>query len=331
MDKIEVSIIIPAWHEEKTMVRTLDVLKQLDYPLKECELIITASADDATYSIAKGKDMHEFGRYLVLKQNPGGKNAALQQGIKESKGEIIVLLDADTLVDEEWLAELIGPIKSRMVDCTNGNEFPLNKSLFSSYFMIEKIYGMQFLKQQSTHGGGGIAFRKDIISKIGLDVLFDKTIKAGVDCNLGAQILKGGKNIYFTEKAKTKTFYNKTFKGFVKDALRWKKAYSSLISRKKLFKILLFNSSIILSLILFLSAFLFYPKFPLYLPFIFYSSYLLFQCAVSAVVSSKISMFFYFPTYLLLNLIDRASTFYVFFGKFLGFDFQQKMHFKGER
>jgi cellulose synthase/poly-beta-1,6-N-acetylglucosamine synthase-like glycosyltransferase len=327
---MKISIIIPAWHEEKEIVRTLDSLKQLNYLLKECELIIAASSDDNTYSIAKGKNMHEFGRYLVLKQSPGGKNAALQQGIKESKGEIIVLLDADTLVDKDWLAEILKPLTEGYY-CINGNWLPIEESWLNKYLLIERIWGRRLLKQQSTSGGGGIAFKRQLLNEIGINNLFNKNIYAGVDHHFGEQLIKRNYKIYFAEKAKTRTYYNKTLSGFIKDALRWKKAYSSQISKWQFFKILIFNFFILASLSIFFLAPVLKYNFLFYLPFIVYSFYLLFQCIASAFIDSKIGLLFYFPFYLLVSIIDRILTLYILLRKLIGFDFQQKTHFKGER
>jgi cellulose synthase/poly-beta-1,6-N-acetylglucosamine synthase-like glycosyltransferase len=325
---MEISIIIPAWHEEKTIVRTLDALKQLDCSLKECELIIVASNDDNTYSIAKRKSMPEFGRYLVLKQNPGGKNAALQQGIKESKGEFIVLLDADTIVEKNWLSELIEPIKSGKAVCTNGNFFPVSFSIFNNYFMIEKIWGRQMTKQQSTQGKGGIALKKDIIEKIGIDNLFNKEIYSGVDHYLGERILENGDYIYFAEKAKTKSYLNHTVKGFAKDQIRWNNSYFQQIAKIKALNILFFNLAVLSSFILFLSSF--FASLFLAMPFIAYSAYLLMQCLTCSAYSNNLILFFYFPIYLFLSLIDRTVALGSFIHSFIGKK-KAEVHFKGER
>jgi cellulose synthase/poly-beta-1,6-N-acetylglucosamine synthase-like glycosyltransferase len=303
-NKMKISIIIPAWHEEKIIVRTLDALKQLNYPLKECELIIIASTDDQTYLIAKRKRMREFGKYLVLNQKLGGKNTALQQGIKKSKGEIIVLLDADTLVDKNWLSEVISPLKEDYY-CANGNWFPLEKSWLNNYSMIEKVWGRQVLNQQSANGGGGIAFKRGIIDKIGLERLFDKKIHVGVDHYFGEQFIRNGDKIHFAKNAKTRTFLNKTFKGFIRDNLRWKKGYFDLISKTRAFMIVGFNLFIVLSLA--------------FIPYSFI------QCLLSAIVSD-LSLALYFPVYLFLALIDRSLTIYAAFSRK-----KQEIHFKGER
>jgi len=331
---INVSIIIPAWHEEKFLDDTLASLKTSDYNLKECEVIVVASDDDRTYETAKMRDMAEFGGYAVLRQSPGGKNTALQQGVKISKGEIIVFLDADAIVDKNCLRELIKPIISDKSVCTHGNFFPLTHSWLNPFFMIEKTWGLQIMKRQSTHGKGGIAVKKSIIDEIGIDTLINKRIYVGVDHYFGEQILKNGYEIYFAEKAKTKSYFNNTLGGFIRDNLRWKKGYFRLITKKRLFTIAGFNLAIVLSFIIFLSALipstLFYKTFLFSIPFFFYSFSLLVKCTAVSKTASKAGFVFYFPIQVFLKLIDTTLTCHAFLENLLKRE-QDSVHFKGER
>ena len=103
-----VSIIIPAWNEERALKATLHALLEIDYDKKRCEVIVVAGGSDNTYEIAKSllQTMEPFSGYIVLHQQPAGKNAAIQRGIIEAKNAIIVLLDADTIVTNQWLENM---------------------------------------------------------------------------------------------------------------------------------------------------------------------------------------------------------------------------------
>ncbi len=73
-----ISVIIPAWDDEKVIGATLDALKDFDYPKKRCEIIVIAGGSDNTYVAAEkySEIMKDFSRYVLLKQTPHGKNAA---------------------------------------------------------------------------------------------------------------------------------------------------------------------------------------------------------------------------------------------------------------
>ena len=320
----EVSVIIPAWHEEGTIARTLDSLRQLSYPLKDCELIVNASADDSTYFIAKGKSMPEFGRYLVLRQNPGGKNSALQQGIREARGESLVLLDADTCVDKNWLSEMISPLRTGHC-CANGNWFPLKKSWINNYSIIEKVWARELLRQQSTNGRGGIAFKRELIDSIGLKILFDDKIHVGVDHNFGDHLVKRGYKVYFAEKARTMTPLNLTLRGFIHRESRWLRGYVKIIDRTRLIKIIVFNSAILLSFLLPLFSY------ALFIPISIYLVFLMVQCAYCSAKCSDFSYLAYFPIHLFLNIIGRSITLFSASSELLGLNEGPPVHFKGER
>jgi poly-beta-1,6-N-acetyl-D-glucosamine synthase len=91
-----VSIIVPAWNEEKGIERTIKSLLGLEYPKNKLEIIIVDDGSiDNTYKLAL-KHKSKFLKVFRLKKN-SGKFAALNYGIEKSKGEIIVTTDADSL------------------------------------------------------------------------------------------------------------------------------------------------------------------------------------------------------------------------------------------
>jgi len=324
-----ISIIIPAWHEEGTIDMTLYALNKSNYALNEIEVIVVASSDDNTYNLAvKAKRNLSFRKYAVIKQKNGGKNSALLQGFERSIGEIIIFLDADAIVDKEWLNELVRPIKLKKAVCTNGNFSPLKISWITDYHLITKIWIKEVLGINSTNGAAGIAIRRDIIGKIGAKVLLNPDVYSGVDHYLGEQLLKRGYLTYFSKKAKIRTFLSYTFRGFIKESFRWKKGYSLLISEFNLAKILVFNLAISLSVPLFLVSFFSFPAASI--PFIAYLLFILFQCLSVSVKDKNFEYAFYIPIYLFLDFIARNITI-ISFIKTICSRNKSNLHFKGER
>jgi len=89
-----ISILIPAYNEEKSIAKTLECVRKLKYPKDKTEVIvIDDGSDDKTYDIAK-----KFRGVKVLrKQNQGKKAFALNYGLRYAKGELIACMDADSL------------------------------------------------------------------------------------------------------------------------------------------------------------------------------------------------------------------------------------------
>lgn len=104
-----VSIIIPAYNEEKSIARTIESALELDYPKDKYEIIVVNDGStDNTYEIAKKYISENAPIVRVLTKTNGGKSSALNLGINNSKAEIIVTMDADTFTQKEALKRMVG-------------------------------------------------------------------------------------------------------------------------------------------------------------------------------------------------------------------------------
>lgn len=89
MNKELVTVVIPAFNEEKQIGDVLKVVKSS--PLVDEIIVIDDGSVDKTAEIAKN-----LGVKVISKKN-GGKGSAMDYGITHAKGEIIVFLDADLI------------------------------------------------------------------------------------------------------------------------------------------------------------------------------------------------------------------------------------------
>ncbi|MEM1975534.1 MAG: glycosyltransferase family 2 protein, partial [Candidatus Caldarchaeum sp.] len=94
-----VSVIVPAYNEEKWIGHCIEALLENDYPNKEI-IVVDDGSVDGTYEIAS--------RYVrrgvtVLRKPNGGKASALNYGMLFATGEIIVTVDADSILTRDTL------------------------------------------------------------------------------------------------------------------------------------------------------------------------------------------------------------------------------------
>jgi glycosyltransferase involved in cell wall biosynthesis len=87
-----ISIVIPAHNEEAYLQRTLDALKRQDYPLFEV-IVVANGCKDRTAEVARNH-CHQL---IVLSQK--GLGVARNLGARMAKGELLLFLDADTILE----------------------------------------------------------------------------------------------------------------------------------------------------------------------------------------------------------------------------------------
>jgi cellulose synthase/poly-beta-1,6-N-acetylglucosamine synthase-like glycosyltransferase len=111
----KVSLIIPAYNEEKTIEKTIKNVLNLNYPRRKLEIIVVDDGSkDKTYE--KAKKFEKFGVKVFKKQNTG-KAATLNFGIKRAKGEIVGVVDCDTILEKDALIKSVQYFKEKGVAC----------------------------------------------------------------------------------------------------------------------------------------------------------------------------------------------------------------------
>lgn len=133
MKNPQVSVIIPAFNEEKVIGDCLQSLLDQSYENQEI-IIVDDGSTDRTPEVVK-----KFA-VKILQQNHMGAGAARNLGAKEAKGEILVFVDADMVFDEQFIAKLIVPIiPKKVIGTFSKEEYVLNKdNVWSKCWNINK-------------------------------------------------------------------------------------------------------------------------------------------------------------------------------------------------
>jgi len=101
----KVTILIPAYNEEKTIAKTINSVLNLTYPKDKIEIIvINDNSTDKTPQVVR-----EFKQVkLIYNKHRGvGKASALNTGLKYASGELLAVIDADSEVKKDSLKKLI--------------------------------------------------------------------------------------------------------------------------------------------------------------------------------------------------------------------------------
>lgn len=185
---IPVSIIVPAFNEERTVVSTVQSLLKLDYTLYEIILVDDGSTDDTAALLIDKFDLHEINRPIrrqlpcgqekgiytsrdhkvpitLVKKENGGKSDALNMGINASQYPYFICIDADSVLQYDSLAQITAPLVEYddvvavggLVRLANGVKFKDGR--LTRYSLPKKtIPAMQVLEYDRTYLSARILF-----------------------------------------------------------------------------------------------------------------------------------------------------------------------------
>ncbi|MBN1693695.1 MAG: glycosyltransferase [Dehalococcoidales bacterium] len=215
------TVLIPAYNEEKVIGRTIESILEASYPDKEI-IVIDDGSKDHTYQIVLG---YSHRGVKVVHRPNGGKATALNHGLLFSRGEIIVIVDADSQITKNTLVELVKPFRDPSVAAVAGNIKVLNRRNFLTncqaleYIASINIYrrALDVFGSVTVVPGALGAYRREVMQGGGSydpDTLvedFDVTIKA----------LKSGQVVQASTSAISYTEAPLGIKDFIKQRLRW--------------------------------------------------------------------------------------------------------------
>ena len=128
-----ISVLVPAYNEEVTILDNVESMLNLDYQLYEIIVVDDGSTDDTTKILVEHFDMIQVQRPIkrmvscqpveavyetrvngiqltVIKKKNGGKGDALNMGINAAQFPYFVCIDADSMLQRDSLARIIQPV-----------------------------------------------------------------------------------------------------------------------------------------------------------------------------------------------------------------------------
>lgn len=176
MYKSFVSILVATYNEESVIASRLNNLLDLNYPKELYEiLVVNSGSKDRTSSIVENFINNSNSSWprvrLIEEKERGGKASAIQLGKEYSKGEIILIADANSIYERDVLKKLVPYFKDPLVGAVSGKYIVSNSdrdipASEAFYWDIESIMfsGESRLDSISTVIGTISAWRKDLIN-----------------------------------------------------------------------------------------------------------------------------------------------------------------------
>lgn len=215
-----VSIIVPAYNEEKCLARTIEAILEVDYPYKDM-IVVDDGSIDKTHDIAMR--YREMGVRVFHRPN-GGKSAALNYGLLFARGEIIVTIDADSLVARNAIKEIVKGFQDKRAFGVAGNIKVLNRNnLLTKCQALEYITGINIFRRAldvfgavSVVPGALGAFRREIVEGSGFYDPYTLT----EDFDITVKVLKAGGIVQACD-ARAYTEAPQNLKDLYRQRMRW--------------------------------------------------------------------------------------------------------------
>ena len=230
-----VSVLIPGRNEEESIRETVEGVLAQTYPQLEVIVINDASTDRTLEIIQDLAERHERVRYLSLRENMG-KAYALNYAFFMSRGEILVCIDADCILDPKAITWMVSHfIQNPRVGAVTGNPRVKNRtSLLAKVQTAEyaSVIGLikrtqRLLGKVMTISGVIAAFRKRALLESGL---WD-TDMVTEDINVSWKIERKFWAIHYELNAVGWILVPETLRGFWRQRVRWAQGGVEVLKR----------------------------------------------------------------------------------------------------
>ncbi|MEM2047201.1 MAG: glycosyltransferase family 2 protein [Candidatus Jordarchaeales archaeon] len=228
-----VTVLVPTFNEGNSVRRIIKGLETIEYPEDKLEIVFIDDSDDSTSEIINEFASRKSNVRVLKRGGRLGKPSALNDGLAASRGEVVVVYDADSAPHPSSLKKLVSSLGGDVVAAQGGYEVEVRNTL-------NKIVDLEYTLWQGSQlvavpviVGYNYAVKRSYLEEIGG---WDGNALAE-DHVLWYRIYSDEKRIRYVEDAKVKVLEPLTLKELEKQRVRWSKgsiqATEKIIRRAK--------------------------------------------------------------------------------------------------
>ncbi len=233
------TVVIPAYNEGAMVEKSIVSSMQAEYPQGKKEVIVVddGSSDDTWTYVQRAKAIYPEVAAIRLERNMG-KRHALAVGFEKARGDIIVTMDSDSVIERDGLRALVAPFEDAKVGAVTARVRVYNRSENLITRMLAVRYAMAFQFFRSSQSvfstvmccsGVLSAYRRSVLDRIvrpWLNQMFlGERCTYGDDRSLTNFILRSGFETVYQSTAVVSTIAPPTMTKLSRMLIRWHKSF----------------------------------------------------------------------------------------------------------
>lgn len=220
------SIVIPTLNEEDYISECIDSILDQTYDIDLIEIVIVdGDSTDKTIEIVNSYKQKHF--HILVLTNPLKRTPiSLNIGIKNSTGDVAVILGAHTKIDKDFVKLNNKYLIEQNVKVTGGTQINVGKSF--SQRLIASVMEMPFAMASASYRWSKkaqfvdtvvyAAYKKELFEELGY---FEEKFAISEDAEMNWRIRQAGYKIYFSPDIKTYYYPRNSITRFIKQMFRY--------------------------------------------------------------------------------------------------------------
>ena len=203
-----VSIVIPAYNAERTLRECLQATTTLKWSGELEVIVVNDGSSDKTSEIASS-----FSKVKVIDVPHEGVAQATNIGVKAAHYDMVVLLDADAILEKEWLEKIVPPFDDPTVATASGYAVAANRSIIGKLMGYDVESRLDRVPMDTNHlFTMNAACRRNALLEVGL---FDKELHAGQDVDLSRRLKAAGYRLILRKDVRCRHYWKDNLKGYL--------------------------------------------------------------------------------------------------------------------
>ncbi len=233
------TVVIPAYNEGAMVLQSIQSVIEADYPQDRLEILVIddGSRDDTWTYIRQAAERYPSLVTALRHERNRGKRAALALGFERARGEILVTIDSDSVIEPDALLAIAGPFRDERVGAVAGKVLVYNRrGLIPRMLHVRYVLSFDLLRSvESAYGnvfccpGALTALRASAVRRVleqwKTQRFLGRECTFGEDRALTNYLLEAGYNTVYQRSAVVRTIVPTVYPKLCKMLIRWDRSY----------------------------------------------------------------------------------------------------------